>query len=105
MGLPYPKKSKNARGYSTSVDVLNKLKDYEIVEKVLEYRSLTKIYSNYIIGLLDSIKNDGKIHTVFTQTLTRTGRLSSVSPNLQNIPVREDYGRLIRKAFIPSSNS
>ena len=105
LGIPYPKKVKADKSYSTSVDILDKLKDYEIVNKILEYRSLTKIYSNYIVGLLDCIKEDGKIHTIFNQTLTRTGRLSSMNPNLQNIPVREEYGRLIRKAFVPSSNS
>ncbi len=105
LSIPYPKKIKADKDYSTSVDILNKLKDYDIVSKVLEYRTLTKLYSNYIIGLLDFIKEDGKIHTIFNETLTRTGRLSSTSPNLQNIPIREDYGRLIRKAFVPSENS
>ena len=105
LSIPYPKKIKADKSYSTSVDILDKLKDYDIVNKILEYRSLAKIYSNYIVGLLDCIKEDGKIHTTFNQTLTRTGRLSSMNPNLQNIPVREDYGRLIRKAFVPSSNS
>ncbi|MBQ6546410.1 MAG: DNA polymerase I [Bacilli bacterium] len=105
LGMPYPKKVKADKSYSTSVDILNKLKDYEIVDKILEYRTLTKLYSNYIVGLMDFIKEDGKIHTIFNETLTRTGRLSSTSPNLQNIPIREDYGRLIRKAFIPSFNS
>ena len=105
LSIPYPKKVKADKNYSTSVDILNKLKDYEIVNKILEYRTLTKIYSNYIVGLLSSVKEDEKIHTIFTQTLTRTGRLSSVSPNLQNIPIREEYGRLIRKAFVPSQDS
>ena len=99
--IPYPKKVKNDK-YSTSVDILNKLTDYEIVRKILEYRTLTKLYSNYIVGLIDYIKEDGRIHTIFNQTLTRTGRLSSTSPNLQNIPIREEYGKLIRKAFIAS---
>lgn len=105
LDIPYPKKIKADKSYSTSVDILDKLKDYEIVNKIIEYRNLTKIYSNYIIGLLDAIKSDGKIHTIFTQTLTRTGRLSSTNPNLQNIPIREEYGRLVRKAFVPSANS
>lgn len=105
LAIPYPKRIKADKDYSTSVDILNKLKDYDIVNKVLEYRTLTKLYSNYIVGLLDFIKEDGKIHTIFNETLTRTGRLSSTSPNLQNIPIREDYGRLIRKAFIPSKDS
>ena len=99
--IPYPKRVKNDK-YSTSVDILNKLTDYEIVRKILEYRTLTKLYSNYIVGLIDYIKEDGRIHTIFNQTLTRTGRLSSTSPNLQNIPIREEYGKLIRKAFIAS---
>ena len=103
--LPYPKKIKTNKNYSTNVEILNKLTDYEIVRKILEYRTLTKIYSNYVLGLLESIKKDGKIHTIYTQTLTRTGRLSSTNPNLQNIPIREEYGRLIRKAFIPSNES
>ena len=102
--ITYPSKVKN-NTYSTSADILEKLTDYPIVTKVLEYRMLAKLYSNYIVGLVDVIKDDGKIHTIFNQTLTRTGRLSSVSPNLQNIPIRTDYGRLIRKAFIPSANS
>ena len=103
LGIPYPKRIKSDKSYSTSVDILNKLTDYEIIRKILDYRTVTKLYSNYIVGLIDYIKEDGKIHTIFTQTLTRTGRLSSVGPNLQNIPVREEYGRLIRKAFIPSA--
>ena len=103
--IPYPKKLKSDKSYSTSVDILNKITDYGIVCKILEYRTLTKIYSNYIVGLLDFIKDDGKIHTIFTQTLTRTGRLSSINPNLQNIPIREEYGRLVRKAFLPSKDS
>lgn len=102
--IPYPKKTK-PENYKTSSDILNKLLDYPIVRYVLEYRTLAKLYSNYIVGILDSIKEDGKIHTTFTQTLTRTGRLSSLNPNLQNIPVREEYGKLIRKAFIASYDS
>ena len=76
-----------------------------IVDKVIEYRMLSKLYSNYAVGLLSEIRDDGRIHTIFTQTLTRTGRLSSISPNLQNIPARDDYARMIRKAFIPDDNS
>ena len=104
LNIPYPKKLKQGKSYSTSVDILDKIKDNEIVSKVLEYRSLNKIYTNYIVGILDLIKEDGKIHTTFNQTLTRTGRLSSVNPNLQNIPIREEYGRLVRKAFVPSND-
>ena len=102
--IPYPKRIKD-NNYSTSIDILNKVKDYPIVNKVLDYRTLSKLYSNYSVGLIDSIKEDGKIHTTFNQTLTRTGRLSSTNPNLQNIPAREEYGRLVRKAFLPSKNS
>ncbi len=98
------KKTKN--GYSTNANVLNKLiGSHPIIEKILEYRTLTKIYSTYIEGLKSSILSDGKIHTIYTQTLTRTGRLSSIEPNLQNIPIRYEEGRLIRKAFVPSENS
>ena len=103
--IPYPKKVKD-NNYSTSKDILDKLEaDYEIVRLVLEYRMYAKLYSNYIVGLMDEIKADGRIHTIFNQTLTRTGRLSSESPNLQNIPVRIEEGRKIRKAFIPSEDS
>ena len=103
LGLPHGKKT--ARGYSTAADVLEKLKDvHPIIPKILEYRMITKLYTTYIEGLLNTVKEDGKIHTIYTQNLTRTGRLSSVEPNLQNIPARTEYGRLIRKAFIPSQN-
>ncbi len=103
--IPYPKRVKD-NNYSTSKEILDKLSnDYEIVRKVLEYRMYAKLYSNYIVGLIDEIKDDGKIHTIFNQTLTRTGRLSSESPNLQNIPIRIEEGRKIRKAFIASNDS
>lgn len=103
LNLPHGKKGKT--GYSTAVDVLNKLVDkHPIIEKILEYRMLNKLYTTYVEGLINTIKN-GKIHTIYTQTLTRTGRLSSIEPNLQNIPIRTEYGRLIRKAFVPSENS
>ena len=107
LGIPYPKKlKKDSRGYSTSKDILDKISPYHpIVNKVLEYRTVTKLYANYVVGILDKIKEDGKIHTIFNQCLTRTGRLSSNEPNLQNIPIRSDYTRLIRKAFIPEENS
>jgi len=102
--LPHGKKGKT--GYSTAIDVLNKLKGkHPIIEDIIEYRMLTKLYTTYIEGLLDAVFEDGKIHTIYTQALTRTGRLSSIEPNLQNIPVRSEYGRLIRKAFVPSDNS
>ena len=102
LGIPYPKKLKADKSYSTSADILDKLMDYEIVSKILDYRSVTKLYSNYILGIISFIKDDGKVHPIFNQTLTRTGRLSCTSPNLQNIPVREEYGKLIRKAFVSS---
>lgn len=72
---------------------------------MLEYRNLYKLYANYSIGLIDEIREDGKIHTIFNQCLTRTGRLSSSKPNLQNIPIRSDYSKLVRKAFIPEEDS
>ena len=104
LGLPHGKK--NSNGYSTSADVLTKLRGkHIIIDQILEYRAVTKLYTTYIEGLLDSIMEDGKIHTIYTQTLTRTGRLSSIEPNLQNIPVRSELGKLIRKAFVPSKNS
>lgn len=105
--IEYPKKRKNDdTSYSTSKDILDKIKDKnEIVEKVLEYRNLSKLYANYCVGLLDEIREDGKIHTIFNSCLTRTGRLSSSKPNLQNIPIRSDCSKLVRKAFIPEDNS
>ena len=99
--LPVIKKTKT--GYSTSADVLDKLEDkHPIIEKILMYRQLGKLQSTYIEGLLKVIHDDQKIHTRFNQALTQTGRLSSVAPNLQNIPIRLEEGRKIRKAFIPS---
>ena len=105
LNIPYPKRIKNNK-YSTSKDILDKIRFVNpIVDKVLEYRMLSKLYSNYAVGLINEIREDGRIHTIFTQTLTRTGRLSSISPNLQNIPARDDYARMIRKAFIPDEDS
>lgn len=104
LNLPHGKKTKN--GYSTAVDVLSKLKNkHPIIDLVIEHRLLSKLYTTYIEGLINTIMEDNKVHTIYTQTLTRTGRLSSIEPNLQNIPIRTEYGRLIRKAFIPSANS
>lgn len=103
MELPHGKKNK--KGYATDEATLSKLKGYPIIDYVLEYRMLTKLYSTYIEGLKNNVLEDGKIHTIYTQTLTRTGRLSSIEPNLQNIPVRNEYGRNIRKCFIPNENS
>ncbi|MBO5138220.1 MAG: DNA polymerase I [Bacilli bacterium] len=104
LAIPYPKRVKD-NNYSTSKDILDKLKLYPIVDLVLKYRMLAKLYSNYAVGLKNEVREDGRIHTIFNQTLTRTGRLSSIMPNLQNIPARTEYGRLIRKAFIPDENS
>lgn len=102
LGLPVIKKTKT--GYSTSVDVLNQLrKDSPIVSEILDYRQLAKIQSTYVKGLLDVIQPDGRVHTRYLQTLTATGRLSSVDPNLQNIPTRTEEGKQIRKAFVPST--
>lgn len=96
---------KNKTGYKTDVKVLEKLLDkHPIVAKILEYRALAKLKSTYVDGLINYILEDGKIHTIYRQTLTRTGRLSSSDPNLQNIPVREEMGRQIRKAFIPEND-
>ena len=103
MKLPYPKRKKDT--YSTDEATLSKLKEYPIIQKILTYRMLTKLHSTYIEGLKSNILDDGKIHTIYTQTLTRTGRLSSIEPNLQNIPARSEYGRLIRKSFISEENS
>ena len=98
--LPVIKKTKT--GYSTSVDVLEKLKDKSpVVQKVLDYRQISKIQSTYVVGLQKFVQPDNKIHTIYLQTLTQTGRLSSIEPNLQNIPIRIDEGKQIRKAFVP----
>ena len=103
MGLPLEYTKKTKTGYSTAVDVLERLAPIApIVSKILEYRQITKLQSTYVIGLQDAILEDGKIHTRYVQDLTQTGRLSSTDPNLQNIPVRLEQGRLIRKAFVPS---
>ena len=103
LNLPYGKKNKT--GYVTDANVLSKLIEYPIVKLILEYRLLNKLYSTYIEGILSAISSDGKIHTIYTQAITRTGRLSSIEPNLQNIPARNELGRLIRKAFVPEDNS
>ncbi len=105
LAIPYPKRVKDNK-YSTSKDVLDKIKFvHPIVDKILEYRTLAKLYTNYAVGLKAEVREDGRIHTIFTQTLTRTGRLSSISPNLQNIPARAEYSKLIRRAFVPDLNS
>ncbi|MED4303972.1 DNA polymerase I [Bacillus licheniformis] len=102
LGLPVVKKTKT--GYSTSADVLEKLRDkHVIIEDILHYRQIGKLQSTYVEGLLKVIKKDShKVHTRFNQALTQTGRLSSTDPNLQNIPIRLEEGRKIRQAFVPS---
>ena len=103
LGLPAEKKTKS--GYSTAADVLEKLApDHKIVADVLEYRGLAKLKSTYADGLAAFIEPDGRIHTSFNQTITATGRISSTEPNLQNIPMRTELGRLIRKVFVPKEN-
>jgi len=100
MKLPGGRKTKT--GYSTAADVLEKLApEHPVVAKILEYRQYTKLKSTYADGLANYIQNDGRIHGKFNQTITATGRISSTEPNLQNIPVRMELGRLIRKVFIP----
>ena len=105
--LKLPNGRKNKSGiYSTDVNVLNKLKyDYPIVALILEHRTLSKLKGTYVDGMKDLISSDGKIHTIYTQVITRTGRLSSIEPNLQNIPAKNEYGRLIRKAFVAEDDS
>ena len=104
MNIPYPKAKGKNGSYSTAADVLDKLKDdHSIVADVLEYRKLAKLNSTYAEGLRAFIGEDGKVRPHFMQTVAATGRLSCTDPNLQNIPIRDDYGRLIRKAFTVSS--
>ena len=105
MNIPYPKSGKSKSGsYSTAADILDKLKDeHKIVADVLEYRKLAKLKSTYVDGLLPLIGTDGRVRPHFMQTVAATGRLSCTEPNLQNIPIRDDYGRLIRKAFVAES--
>lgn len=100
MKLPGAKKTKT--GYSTSVDILEKIRmEHPIIDEILEYRHLAKLKSTYADGLYNYIKEDGRIHGIFNQTVTATGRISSTEPNLQNIPIRLPLGRAIRKVFIP----
>ncbi len=104
LGLPAGKKTK--RGYSTSAETLERILDkHEIVPLILEYRTLTKLNSTYIKGLLPLIDKQGKIHAHFNQTVTATGRLSCTDPNLQNIPIRQAFGRQLRKAFVPEDEA
>ena len=102
LGLPHAKKTKT--GYSTNAEVLEKLRPYhEIIEDILDYRQVTKLKSTYVDGLLKVADENGRVHTNFKQTGTATGRLSSTEPNLQNIPVRTELGRELRRFFLPSS--
>ncbi len=102
LSLPHGKKGKNG-AYSTGIDELNRLKDcHPVIEEIIKYRELSKLDSTYAAGLTRSIRNDGRIHTTFTQAMTNTGRLSSTEPNLQNIPVRSDEGSRLREAFTAS---
>lgn len=104
LGLPAGKKTK--KGYSTSAEVLEKLRDkHPIINEILEYRSLTKLKSTYVDGMIPLIADDGKIHAHFNQTVTTTGRISCTEPNLQNIPVRQELGRKLRCAFIPENDN
>ena len=98
--FPHGKKTKT--GYSTAADILEKLApDYPVVSKILEYRQLAKLKSTYADGLVNFISEDHRIHGTFNQTVTATGRISSTEPNLQNIPIRMELGRQIRKVFVP----
>jgi len=100
MKMPFAKKTKT--GYSTSVDILEKLRcEHPVIDKILEYRQLTKLKSTYADGLSAYIQEDGRIHGKFNQTITATGRISSTEPNLQNIPIRMELGKEIRKVFVP----
>ncbi|MFA6801721.1 MAG: DNA polymerase I, partial [Acholeplasmataceae bacterium] len=103
LGLPNGKKTKT--GYSTNAEVLNQLSDaHPIIPLISEYRQLTKLYSTYIVGIEQNLFDDGKVHTIYNQALTTTGRLSSLDPNLQNIPIRTEEGREIRRLFIPKND-
>jgi len=103
LAIPYPKKK--GTSYSTDIEVLEAIKEYNpIVNYIIDYRAKTKLYSTYISGMRGMIYPDNKVHTIFQQTLTSTGRLSSIEPNLQNIPIRTEEGHLIRKMFIPENS-
>ncbi|MDF2882934.1 MAG: polymerase [Clostridiaceae bacterium] len=104
LDLPVIKKTKT--GYSTNAEVLEALSDkHIIIEKIIYYRQLSKLYSTYVEGLMTVIDDDGKIHSSFNQTVTTTGRLSSTEPNLQNIPIKYELGREIRKVFVPENEN
>ncbi|NIM11010.1 MAG: DNA polymerase I [Candidatus Aminicenantes bacterium] len=100
MNLPVKKKTRKTKSYSTDIEVLNELKEFPIVAKIIDYRTYKKLLSTYLIGLLDSVDNSSRVHSSFNQTVTATGRLSSSDPNLQNIPVGEVAGINVRDAFI-----
>ena len=105
LGLPVVKKNKSG-GYTTDIEVLNYLADkHEIINYIIRYRSVTKLYNTYLVGLEQQVYDDGKVHTIFEQALTVTGRLSSIEPNVQNIPIRTEEGRRIRKLFVPSNGN
>ena len=100
LNIPYPKKKSGS--YSTDIEVLEAIKDLNpIVPLIMKYRNKTKLYSTYVLGIKQVIFPDNKVHTIFQQALTSTGRLSSIDPNLQNIPIRTEEGHLIRRMFIP----
>ena len=102
--LKVGKGKKNKTGYSTSAEILEGLKDeHPVIPLILEYRKYSKLYSTYVQGLSSEIFSDGKVHTTFKQTLTQTGRLSSTEPNIQNIPIRTEEGKIIRSVFVPST--
>jgi DNA polymerase-1 len=105
MNLPVKKRTRKTRSYSTDNEVLQELKSFPVVEKVIEYRTLKKLLSTYLEGLLESVDDSDRVHTSFNQTVTATGRLSSSHPNLQNIPVGEMGGVNVRQAFIPSEGN
>ena len=101
LGLTKVKKTKT--GYSTGAEVLEKIRhEHGIIDMILQYRAFTKINSTYVEGLAPLIGDDSKIHASFNQTVTSTGRISSSNPNMQNIPIRQEIGRQIREAFVPS---
>lgn len=103
LAIPCPKKTKT--GYSTDADTLNYIRNlHPVVDYILDYRTLTKLYQTYLEGMEPQIFSDGKVHTIYEQALTETGRLSSIEPNLQNIPIRTEEGKNIRKMFIPSKS-
>lgn len=104
LNLPVVKKNKN--GYSTDIEVLNYLEDkHEIIPLIMRYRTVTKLYQTYLEGMQSQIYPDGKVHTIFEQALTTTGRLSSIEPNVQNIPTRTTEGKMIRKLFVPEEGN